>query len=148
MKIILLQDVRDIGKKYDIKDVANGHALNFLIPRKLAQIATPALEKQISAMKAKDAEAKRAAEAAVVKALESLKSRSIEIAEKANEKGHLFSAVHKAEIVKVLNQTAGTSLTESQVQFDKPVKEVGDFPFEVTVGETVLKFKLIVKAQG
>jgi large subunit ribosomal protein L9 len=148
MKIILLQDIRDIGKKYDVKDVANGHALNFLIPRKLAQIATPALVKQVTAMKAKEAEAKRAAEATVVKALESLKSRSIEIEEKANEKGHLFSAVHKAEIVKVLNQAAGVTLADSQVDLDKPVKEVGEFPFEITVGDKAIKFKLVVKAQG
>jgi ribosomal protein L9 len=68
--------------------------------------------------------------------------------EKANEKGHLFSAVHKAEIVKVLNQTANVTLADSQVSIDKQVKEVGEFPFEITVGDKAIKFKLVVKAQG
>jgi len=102
MKIILLKDIPKVGRKYDIKNVADGYALNLLIPRGLAQIATPQTEKNIEAMKAKDLVEKKVQGELLVKNLEVLKDLVINMKEKANEKGHLFAGVTKEKLKRYL----------------------------------------------
>jgi large subunit ribosomal protein L9 len=54
MRIILLHDIPKVGKKYDIKNVSDGHALNLLIPKGLAEVATPAAQKKVEKLKMED----------------------------------------------------------------------------------------------
>ena len=98
MKIILIKDVKKIGKKYEIKDVADGYALNMLIPGKMAIPATPGNVNMIEAKKKVDMVENAKTEAEMQKALNEIKGISIEIIGKVNEKGHLFAGIHKEQI--------------------------------------------------
>lgn len=146
MKVILLKDVPKLGKKFDIKEVASGHALNFLIPKGFVQIATSALVKKIEVEKELDQNRKKKADQELIKNLESIKNMTISMEKKANEKGHLFASIHKDEIVALLNERTGISVFPENIIYDKQVKEVGDHTLEVKVGEKAVKIKLIVKA--
>ena len=144
MKVILLSDVPKIGKKYDVKDVASGYASNFLIPKKLAEIATPKKIQSLEIKKAQAQDEQKIQSDLLAKNLETLKNVSIEIREKTNEQGHLFKGIHKEEIIKALKEQAHVDLPLESIVLEQPIKEVGEHTISVIVGEKAAAFKLIV----
>ena len=120
MKIILLKDIPKVGRKYDIKNVADGYALNMLIPRGLAQIATPQAEKNIESMKAKDMVEKKVQGELLLKSLDVIKTLVINIKEKANDKGHLFAGITKERLVEEIIKTARLNI---DLQFNQDLYE-------------------------
>src|SRR3989344_4366917 len=128
MKIVLLKDVPKVGKKWDIKNVSGGHALNLLIPKGLAEVATIKAEKRAEIAKSVMLAERKVQEDLLLKNLKSLEGVSIEFSSKANEKGHLFAGIHKAEIAEAL-------------------KEVGEFEIPIVVQDKTAKIKIVVKAE-
>lgn len=147
MKIILLKDVKKIGKKYDVKDVADGYALNMLIPAKLAIIATSGNVNMIEVKKKGDMLETAKTEAEIQKALNEIKGISIEMKGKVNDKGHLFAGIHKAEIIESVKKQKGVNLVAEHLILEKPIKEVGEHAITVKVGEREVAFKLVIKAE-
>src|SRR3989344_7519593 len=126
MKIILLHDVQKVGKKYDIKNVSDGHALNLLIPKGLAEVATPIALKKVEKLKMEDTAHKKIQEDLLLMNLKAIEGVTLEIKEKANEKGHLFAGVHKAEIIAHMRDDKHINLLEDFIVLEKPIKEVGE----------------------
>jgi large subunit ribosomal protein L9 len=147
MKVILIKDVKKIGKKYDIKDVADGHALNMLIPNGLAIPATSGNLNMIETKKKGDMLETAKTEAEIQKALNDIKGISIEMTGKVNDKGHLFAGIHKTEILEAVKKQKGINITAEHVILEKPIKEVGEQAIKVKVGDREASFKLIIKAE-
>jgi len=142
MKIILLQNVSNIGQKYDVKEVSNGYARNFLFPKKLAEIATDKAIKNIEVLKkAHDTEIKIQKDL-LVKNIEDLSDVVIEMKEKANEKGHLFAGVHKDEIVEEIKKQTQLDIHPDFIQLKEPIKEIGEHDIVVEAEGKKNKFKL------
>lgn len=146
MKIILLKDVKKIGKKYDIKEVADGHAINMLIPNGSAIPATQANVNMIEVKKKGDILEVAKSEAEVQKALNEIKGITVEMTGKVNDKGHLFAGIHKEEIIETVKKQKGVNLLAEHVVLDKPIKEVGEHAITVKVGDREVAFKLVIKA--
>ena len=146
MKVILLQDVKKIGLKHTVKDVADGYAHNFLIPRGLAENATKDKLEKLEALKLKIDAHRKVQSDLLAKNLKALKSVKIEISAKANEKGYLFKGIHTDEIVKVLKEKGHVDITEDMIDANTPLKEVGEFKINVVVGEERATFTLTIKA--
>ena len=144
MKVILLTDVPKIGHKYDVKDVAAGYATNFLIPKKLAETATPKKIKNLELKVAEIDEEKKIQKVLLDKNFEALNTVSVEIKEKANDKGHLFKGLHAEEILQALRKQAHIDLPPESIQLEQPIKEVGEHTISVVVGEKTAAFKLVV----
>jgi large subunit ribosomal protein L9 len=125
MKIVLLKDIHGLGKKYEAVIVADGFALNNLIPKKEAVFATDSVIAQYAKIKEAEGEHRRVKEEEVVKNLDSIISKTYEVSAKANEQGHLFAALHKEQLADVLN------VDSHFIVMDKPIKEVGEH--EVTL---------------
>src|SRR3989338_2019298 len=104
MKVIFLKDVPRVGKKYDIKEVNDGYAMNFLLPRKLAQNATPKAVAELEIRKKEIVLEREVQEDLLMKNLEEIKDKVITIKAKADEKGHLFAQVHKKEIIETMKE--------------------------------------------
>jgi large subunit ribosomal protein L9 len=147
MKVILLQDVRKVGKKFEVKDVADGFALNFLIPRRLAEVSNTSNAKKIEHIKIKEAANQKIQEDLLLKNLKGLSGITLELKENANEKGHLFKGVNKEEIVTALKEQGHLDFSPEYIQLEKPIKEVGDYSIEVKVQEKSASFKLVVSAK-
>lgn len=145
MKIILLQDVPKIGKKYDEKDVAEGYATNMLIPRGLAEHATPGAKKKAEAARKANETATKLAEEALVAQLKAIDGMNIKIKAKANEKGHLFAEIHNEEIAKALSEKTSATFPAGVLE-EKHVKQVGPHDIEVNVNGKTAKFTVIVEA--
>ncbi len=147
MKIILLKDVAKLGKKFDVKTVADGHALNQLIPRGLAQVATPALVKKVELMKAEEAKKMAEENARIAVLMGKIKGAVVHVEEKANEKGVLFSSIPKGIVVKRLSDVVGAEIPADIIQIPAHLKEVGEHTVEARHNGTSVKFSVVVVAQ-
>lgn len=144
MKVIFLKQVPRVGKKYEVKEVADGYALNFLFPKQMAEMATEKSMAKLAELRAAhDVEEKVQAEL-LAKNLESLKEISLAIDAKANEQGHLFASIHKEELVERLAADNHLIIPLSSIVLPKPLKEAGEYNIEVNAGEKKGSFKVIV----
>src|SRR6056297_747417 len=125
MKIILLQDVAKIGRRYEVVEVPDGYALNQLIPKKMAEPATPSNLKKVEKMNLNKAATAEANTASFKTAVETIAATPITITLEANDKGHLFRAV-SAEDIETAAQAVGAMVTAEMVEFAEPVKEIGE----------------------
>lgn len=140
MKVILLHDVPNIGRKYETKNVSDGYARNFLFPRKLAQIATTQNIQAIEKQKKQHEQEKEIQKDILEKNIEALEGLEISVIEKANEKGHLFAGIRKEEISKILKEQKHLDIPVDIIELEKPIKEIGEYKIKVKSKE----FKLIV----
>jgi large subunit ribosomal protein L9 len=147
MKVILLQNVSKLGKRYDVKEVNSGHALNFLIPRGLALAGTTETLKRFEIQKAKEAGEKKVQADLLEKNIVDLEQVTLNVSGKANDKGHLFAGLHREEIAIELAKQAHIQVDPSFITLEHPIKEVGEHMIEVRAGNKVATFKLVVKAK-
>lgn len=146
MKVILLKDVIKLGRKYDVKEVSSGHALNLLIPQGLAIAATKDALKLMEGERSKVEGEKKIHEDLLIKNIKDLDGQTLNITGKANEKSHLFAGIHKEEIsAEILKQTR-LQVDPSFIQLEHPIKEVGDHVIEVKGAGKSSKFNLVIKA--
>ena len=145
MKIIFLQDVPRVGKKYDIKEVNDGYVMNFLIPRKLAEPATASAIASLEKRKKNIEIEREMQEDLLMKNLEEIKGKVIIIKGKANEKGSLFKAIHKKEIVEEMKKQNHADINEDFIILEKPIKEVGEFEILIEIKNKKSSFKLVLE---
>jgi large subunit ribosomal protein L9 len=126
MKVILLKDVRGVGHHGEVKNVADGYALNYLFPHKFAE---PATEDKVKKLE----ENKAAHEAEVAKAEEELGAKIVALREKkivlsarATEKGGLFKAIDSKDIVRGIKAEHALDIPEAAIVIKEPIKTVGD----------------------
>ena len=146
MKIILLKDIPKLGRKYEVKNASDGHAVNMLIPRGLAIAATPENLRRFETEKAKYDSERKVHEALLAESLKGLEDTVITISGKASDKGHLFAALHKEAIATELAKQTRIQLDPSFIQLEHPIKEVGEHLIEVKGEGKSVKFKLVVEA--
>ena len=134
MKVIFNTDVRGQGKKGELKEVSDGYARNYLLPRKLAAEATAdninAL-KQREKARARQIELEKAQAAENAKKLESVQ---VIVRAKAGEKGKLFGAVTSAEISKALREQFDIDIEKNKIVQGEPIKTFGAYSVKAKFG--------------
>ena len=145
MKVVLLKDVAKIGKANEVKEVSNGYALNFLIPKKMAKTATTGNIKQAEQIKIELEAKKQIQKDLLLKNFGDVKDAKITISAKASDKGHLFSGIHKEEITTALKEQTGLDIEPDFIQLEHPVKEIGEHEIEVKVDDRKVKFILEIR---
>lgn len=148
VKIILLKDVKKIGKRYEVKNVADGFALNMLIPNKSAIPATEANLNLLETKRKAEALVQAKTEAELDQALQQIRGAEIILTGKVNDKGHLFAGLHKAEIISAIKKQKNLSLEDENIDLEKPLKEVGAHKVKVIVGPKSAEFTLLIKAEN
>lgn len=146
MKIIFLKDVPRIARKYDIKDVADGHGRH-LVMQKVAEIATKEAVARVEKKKLADISHKKIHEELLLKTLATLDGASITFYGKANEKGHLFASIHREEVLAELKRALRIELHPDYLVLDKPLKELGEFQIPVVVGKNRAILKVNIEAE-
>jgi large subunit ribosomal protein L9 len=130
MKVILLQDIENLGKKYEVKEVKAGYARNLLIPQGLAKAATKKALEWLEDKK--ETEAQKAEEE--LKEIQSLASaidgQEIIIPVKIGEEGQLFESITVQRILDELKKL-GFGVKKSQIELPQPIKELGEFPVKI-----------------
>lgn len=134
MKVIFNVDVRGQGKKGEMKEVSDGYARNFLLPRGLAAAAT---QDNLNAMKLKDAAKKKQIEREKAAALENakrLESVLVKIPAKAGDSGRLFGSVTSKEIAEALAAQFGIEIEKNKIVQTEPIKSFGSYEVKCKFG--------------
>ena len=145
MKVIFLQDVPRVGKKYDIKEVNDGYAMNFLLPRKLVEVATKKAVANLEFRKKEITIEREVQEDLLMKNLEEIKDKVLHLKAKTDKKGHLFSGIHAKEIVEAMKAEHYADISQEFIVLEKPIKEVGEFEIPIKVKDKKSSFKLVVE---
>ncbi len=130
MKVILLQDIDKLGKQYEVKEVKDGYARNFLLPQRLVKIATEEalvwLEEQKSLLEQKAEEKLKQIQALA----SSIDGQEVVITVRVGEEGQLFESVNAQKISEELKKM-GFDIKKSQIVLDEPIKELGEYPVKL-----------------
>ena len=125
MKVVLLKDVKKVGKRDDILNVSDGYARNFLFPQKLAVEAKPGTLKEIERKRAaQDAREAELRTEALAKA-ELLKNKIIVLQVKCGDKGRLYGSVTAAEVAEALEKQHGIKADKRKIDIGDPIRETG-----------------------
>lgn len=148
MKVVLLSDVKDVGRKFEVKDVSSGYATNFLIPKGLAVAGTKTAIKRAELEKARHVAEKKIQEDLLVKNIGDLKGITVKITvekSQANDKGHLFASIHNDRIIAGIKEQTRLDVLPEFVHTEKPIKAVGDHAISVKAGGKEVEFTLSVE---
>ena len=131
MRVILLKDVAALGRAGEVKDVADGYAQNFLLPRKLAREATAGALKEAQQARSSE-QAKKAREHADAAALgKQLDGVTLLFTLKAGEQGKTFGSVTTKDIAEALRKQAKVEVDKTRVHLEEPLKSLGAHKVEV-----------------
>ena len=148
MKVILLEDVKSVGKKGELVNVSDGYARNFILKKKLGIEATP---KNLNDLKVqKQNEAKVAAEnlADAQEFAKEIATKSIEVAIKAGQDGKVFGSVSTKEIATAAKEQLGYDLDKKKMQLKEPIKNIGTYMVPIRLHQKVTaELKVIVKGK-
>lgn len=147
MKVILIKDVKGIGRAHDAVEAKDGHALNYLIPKKLAVAATQTAVKEAELRRKQATDRTAISSAVLTQNISALAEARVVIRMKANEKGHLYDAVGESDIVRAVKEQARVDLPEDAIKLEKPIKELGTFDVPVATVDTFGKFSITIEAE-
>lgn len=147
MQVIFLKEVRGVGRASEIKNVADGYAVNFLFKNKLAEAATPEKVAQLKAkQKAHEAELAKQEEELTQK-IHSLRGKKITLTSRATEKGGLFKQITAHDVAHQIVVQLKVAIPESAVSLPEHIKTVGEHPFFVHSKSAKAELTLEVKAE-
>lgn len=147
MKVLLIKDVKSLGKAGEIKEVKDGYGQNFLIAKGFAKAATNEVLKQFEAEQKKKAENLRLELANLEKLKEELGKITISINKAVGANGHLFGGVTKDEITHALKEQKNIDIDKKSLECDT-IKELGVHEISIKLGHAIhAKFKLEVKGE-
>lgn len=127
MKVILLEDVKKLGKKGEVVEVAEGYARNFLISQKLGAEATNKTLNDIKLQKATEVRKQEELLAEVKKIAEKIKGTTVTVGIKAGDHGRIFGSISTKEIAKAALDQLGLDIDKKKMQLKDPIKALGNY---------------------
>jgi large subunit ribosomal protein L9 len=137
MRVVFLNDVEGVARAGEIKNVADGYARNFLLPRRLAAAATAATLQQAEARARQLAREQEKADDAAHTVAELLGGSPLIFKERAGSEGRLFGSVTASDIAERISSLAGSHVDHRQVVLEAPIKELGSYEVPVTLTRNV-----------
>ena len=137
MKVILLEDVKALGKKGDICEVSDGYARNFIIPKKKGVEATPDNLNNLKLKKANDAKVAQENLEAAQQLAQELAGKTIVIPVKVGEGGKLFGAIASKEIAAAVKEQTGLDVDKKKIVLNDPIKTLGEKEIRVKLHKDV-----------
>ena len=148
MKVILLTDVKGIGKKGDIVNASDGHARNFLLPRKLAVPADKKNLNELSAKKSSEAHKKDLEKKEAERIKVKLEKEVLELKVKAGENGKTFGSITSKEVSEGIEKNFKENVDKKKIAMKEQIKQVGVYTVDLRLFEGVIcKLKINVKSE-
>lgn len=147
MEVLLLEDIAGIGKKNDLLVVGDGFALNNLLPRRIALVATPLVRKRYADLirrRAEERETEKAAQAGSAKAME---GKSISFTKKVTKAGKLYAAINHKAILEAIKEQLSMELTEDAIMMDDPIKSSGTHTVRIRMNDQMIPLSVVVDAE-
>lgn len=128
MKVILLEDVPKLGKRGNVVEVADGYARNYLLPRKLAVLATEERLEELHREKDREAKKKKKELEEARRLAQMLEGATVTVVARAGEGGKLFGSVTNKEIAQAIENTFHISIDRRKIELEEPLKILGSYP--------------------
>jgi len=146
MRVIFLEDVPNVARAGEIKEVANGYGRNFLIPKKLALLANSPATSQIEVQRKLTAQDQTEDE--LVKLANQLEGREITLKARVGAKDRLYGSVTNADIVAELQNIAGVAVDKRKVELVEPIRQLGSYEVAIRLARDIVpKIKVTVTAE-
>lgn len=146
MKVILLEDVKKLGKKGDLIEVADGYARNYLLPRNLAREATEGGIKQLKQEKAALENKKRKERQQAQALAAKLSEMTVTLKAKSGEQGKLFGSVTSKDISEALKEQHDIEVDRRKIELQEPIKSLGNYEVDIKLAPGIdakLKVKIV-----
>jgi large subunit ribosomal protein L9 len=144
MKVILLKDIKGVGRKFEEKEVASGYAANYLIPKNLAVTLSGTSASSVKVLKEKEERAQEKRAESLTESVSKIKGINFQVPMKANKKGHLFAALTAHKISELLKEKEGIEIDPQHLILPEPIKEIGTFEVLVSIEGKKTNFTLEV----
>jgi len=145
MKVVFLEDVLNIAKAGDVKEVADGYGRNFLIPKKLAALVRPEITSRLEAQRREQTKKQENMEAELARMADQLEGKEIILKAKAGAKERLYGRVTSADIAAALERTTGITVDKRKIELAEPIRELGSFDVAIRLAKDVIpKMKVTV----
>ena len=151
MRVILLQNIKGVGKMGDVKEVSDGYGRNYLLARKLAKIANEGTMREVEFLKKKAETEDKIVSAKAKEIAEKAKDIVLEFIKKASKTGTLFASLTKEEIAHELSKAVGAKVEADSVdlkEHGEHIKQAGEHMIEVELApEVKLELKVVIKVE-
>ena len=137
MKVILSDDIENLGLKGDIVTVADGYARNYLVPKGFAMFASKGAVKQAELMQKARAEKEKKFKEEAAGRVATLAASPVYISARAGEEGKLFGSVTKSDVARAIQEQLGQDVDRHIVRLDEPIRTLGTHQIEVHLHEEV-----------
>jgi large subunit ribosomal protein L9 len=134
MKVIFLQDVPNVAQAGQVRDVADGYARNYLIPRKLAAMAQPQAVRQIES-KVKKQEIRLAGE--MTELAGQIEGKEVSLKAKAGAKDKLYGSITSADIAAELKNVTGIEVDKRKIELEEPIRQLGSYEIAIKLGKDI-----------
>ena len=138
MKVILLQDIKGVGKKDEIINASDGHAKNYLFPKKLAVPADKEHMSKLEAKKSSENHKKELEKEAANKNKEKIAKITLKISTKCGENGKIFGSITSKEIAENLKKQYQIEVDKKKVQLNEPIKVLGTTNVDIKLFEGII----------
>ncbi len=146
MKIIFLKDVGGVGRRGEVKEVSDGYALNALIPRGVAEQATPEKLKKHAEERGREATAQKAAADAIAARIKSINGAHVTLEVRATEKGGLFKSIGAKEIAHAILDQKNADIPLDAIVLEHPIKTTGDHIIKIALESARAEITLSIVA--
>lgn len=146
MKVVLLQNVPTLGRKFDIVQVKDGYAINFLFPKQWAKVATGQAIQEIETRKKKElikGEETKAFEKEIAEKIKKVSTLTVQ--RKTSTKDHLFAAVGEKDIIEILKTSIYVELASHNIVLSEPIKTLGQHGIHIIVGEHKIPLTIVIE---
>jgi large subunit ribosomal protein L9 len=138
MKVVFLEDVAGKARAGEVKEVADGYARNYLIPKNLAALASPEATIRLEASLTEQANKQAQAEGELIKMAEQLEGREVTLTAKVGAKNRLYGSITSADIAAELEKTSGITIDKRKIELDEPIRELGSFDIAIRLGKDIM----------
>ena len=145
MKVIFIQDIPNVARAGEIKEVARGYGRNFLIPQKLALLASSPAISLVEAQRKISARNQQQTEAEIAELASQLEGKEVLLKAQTGAKERLYGSITNADIAAELENSTGLVIDKRKIELDKPIHKLGSYEVTIRLAKNVLpKIKVTV----
>lgn len=144
MRVLLIKKVKGLGQAGEIKEVNDGYARNFLLPKKLAEMISNHETRMLVAQKNKQIRLKAEEEKAKKKMVKKIDNKTYEIISKSDQKGTLYAKIDNRSLSHEL-KGLGLNIEPNEIKMDTPIKKLGEYAIDIVIKGGKARIKLIIK---
>ena len=147
MRVVLLQDVPRLGSVGEVRDVASGYARNFLLPRGLAEVATPAVMKRVEEIRKAEEKRQTLLEADMMSLAQTLEGVEITLKAKVGAQERLYGAITSGDIAEELGRATGHDIDKRKIELEEPIRQLGEYEVLVRLSRDIAPTIKVVVAE-